>query len=455
MGKLDNPVLTSPPSPPSHPTCEWAGSAKLLVSKTAVYFAARRGARLSRVTFAAASASLITLLACSPVGASSKLGRESADRPDELLGPQIHVIYAVPADGPDHHFDTDGTIAGSIARWQAWFLSQTGTQLRTDSAQSEPDISFIRLQENSAWIDVHNPYDLITAELQRNGFTDPTKVYAVYYDGGAGPGTSGPCGYGQPPTALIFLRVCNWSQAMIRPDAIDLDMLHEILHALGFVPACAPHHAPGDHVDDDNRDIMYLGAAPRDWANLAIDPGHDDYWEANIPGCLDLANSDFLISHRFFRLTTTVVGAGSVLLSQHDDCSGQCAYVIRDGTAINLTARPEAAFYFAGWNNNGCQMRLTCHIMLRADTAISALFKRRPHLTISIVGHGIITETPDRRRCARTCSITITPGLITLTAIPNRGFKFDGWQRPSCSMTKTCRLRLRQDARITVRFRRT
>lgn len=64
-------------------------------------------------------------------------------------------------------------------------------------------------------------------------------------------------------------------------------LAHEMLHALGAVSDAAPHYDGTGHVNDDPRDLIYFGQTRRDWANLTIDPGHDDYY---LTGRADLAN---------------------------------------------------------------------------------------------------------------------------------------------------------------------
>ena len=64
-------------------------------------------------------------------------------------------------------------------------------------------------------------------------------------------------------------------------------LAHEMLHALGAVSDSAPHYDGSGHVNDDPRDLIYFGQSRRDWANLTIDPGHDDYY---LTGRGDLAN---------------------------------------------------------------------------------------------------------------------------------------------------------------------
>jgi hypothetical protein len=69
-------------------------------------------------------------------------------------------------------------------------------------------------------------------------------------------------------------------------------MLHELLHTIGFVPTCAPHFTRAGHVSDSNHDLMYAGDQP--WYPSVLDYGHDDYFDAHIPGCPDVSDSPLL-----------------------------------------------------------------------------------------------------------------------------------------------------------------
>ncbi|MEO8692311.1 MAG: hypothetical protein ABI658_02280 [Acidimicrobiales bacterium] len=64
---------------------------------------------------------------------------------------------------------------------------------------------------------------------------------------------------------------------------------HEMTHAFGAVPRCAPHYDGSGHVNSDNRDVLYQGPGGRDFLNLMLDPGHDDYYGHGRPDCVDIA----------------------------------------------------------------------------------------------------------------------------------------------------------------------
>jgi len=234
--------------------------------------------------------------------------RPIVDETDDVAGHQVHVLYVVPSDGADRAYDLDGSIAHSVERWNTWFEQETGgTRIRMDTANSELDVSFFRLSRSDAQMNAYGgglriqlEYELVAA-----GFDAPQKIYLVYYDGGSVETPA--CGIGGFPPSLpgtvaaMFMKAvpANFDCSLVffaptldpaeRPDHIGI---HELFHTLGMVPGCAPHQANGAHVGDDPSDQMYVGAdktfPPR------LDVNHDDYYQHDIVGCPDLADSSFL-----------------------------------------------------------------------------------------------------------------------------------------------------------------
>ena len=244
-------------------------------------------------------------------------GRVTADRPDALKGYQVHIVYALPSDGADRFLDTNGTLATSVLAWQKWLRGQMGTAtLRVDSyrptanAALQPDITFARLSRTDAQIASTGAFvrDIIAQELRSSGLINANdsarKIYAVYYDGSS---TFSCGGSAWPPTlvgkvAALYLQgtppgapACNTKAFAPNPRSpgyLEFAMLHDILHALGFVPTCAPGQWRTGHVPEPN-DLMYGGDAP--WSlPPVLDIGHNDYYKANIPGCPELSRSAYL-----------------------------------------------------------------------------------------------------------------------------------------------------------------
>ena len=72
------------------------------------------------------------------------------------------------------------------------------------------------------------------------------------------------------------------------PEGASYLTAHEMTHALGAVPSCAPHSTGDGHVNDSNRDILYEGSDGRDWEHLVLDYNHDDYYDNTAGHCFDI-----------------------------------------------------------------------------------------------------------------------------------------------------------------------
>ena len=137
-----------------------------------------------------------------------------------------------------------------------------------------------------------NAFDLLVSELRLAGFDRPGRIYAIWYPFSGGESY---CGVGsgrslslddpRPRYAMTFVQEgCRTTKTT---------MLHEIFHALGAVDNCATNYF-GGHVRDYQSDLMFSATAPLETRTLDI--GRDDYFGHSIPGCMDLANSPFVIA---------------------------------------------------------------------------------------------------------------------------------------------------------------
>lgn len=232
--------------------------------------------------------------------------RASADRPDVRSGPLFHVIYVVPSDGIDRRRDTDGQIARSVIAGQDFLEQAGGFRLKLDTYGGQPDISFIRMAMTDAQAAQQGAYvrSVIEDEVHAAGFNDPDKLYLVYYEGvNTTACGSAPWPVGASSVAALYL---HGEPDGFPCDSLDLvdegqpagywehGLVHEAVHLQGMVPSCAPNAAystPG-HVGDFANDLMYAG--PLAWAPDLVDVGNDDYYNADIPGCPDLSDSQWI-----------------------------------------------------------------------------------------------------------------------------------------------------------------
>jgi hypothetical protein len=252
-------------------------------------------------------AALVAALAAQ--SAPSVLPRTTTDRPDDVGGPQVHVVYAVPRGGEDRRLDVSGVLAGTVASWSGWLRGQTGgAGLRLDTSGGELDVSFFQVPLTDDEMVGKGAFvrDELERELREAGLLAAGKLYAVYYDGKSTYG----CGGGAWPPALpgvvaaMYLHGLSgtgfdcdrnpFAGATNPPGYMDFAMLHELMHTLGFVPTCAPHHTRAGHASDSPTDLMYAGDEA--WRPAVLDVGRDDYYRAHIAGCPDFADSPFLDS---------------------------------------------------------------------------------------------------------------------------------------------------------------
>ena len=214
----------------------------------------------------------------------------------------VHAVYAVPSESLDEQWDINGTIEGIVADIQTWLKERTdGRGLIWDEDNGSLDITFIQLKLTETEIaDLPNVWNPIAEELYRWGLNDPNKIYAVWYP--STPEGSGTliCGVETRHRSVAFAfsffqRIDNG-----RNHCIDqpVTMVHELFHALGAVAPCATNYYSGPgalktrHVDDDPNDLLYAG--DRIGFPVELDNGRDDYFNHEIPGCTDTADSPYL-----------------------------------------------------------------------------------------------------------------------------------------------------------------
>ena len=217
--------------------------------------------------------------------------RATVDRPDDSSGPQIHFVYVVPSDAADRNLDRYGYIQTSITVIQDWLVENAGSELRIDTHDGRPDITFVRLADSTGdLLDQDTFLDLIQIAMSgRTGSTTGRKIYAVYY-GAPGP-LPGQARRQGPATVSLGLRYPGTDEDA--PQPADFTMIHELFHALGAVAPCAPNHGRNAHVVADPRDLMYSGSGKRWSAGPRIDEDRDDYFGHDNGDCTDIADSPF------------------------------------------------------------------------------------------------------------------------------------------------------------------
>ena len=380
-------------------------------------------------------------------------GESDVDRADATTGPQIHAIWVVPADGADTFATGAAKLADDLASIGSWWATQDPTRVpRVDTAVFPggtcADISFVRLTLPAsayASMSADAAFNQVYYELGVSGFGNAYKKYLVYFDGRTG--QANVCGSGAgafangPAYGVVWLAGCP----SVPDDAVAA---HELLHALGALPAGAPHACPGDsaHPCDSTQDVLYPYSSDVPLAQLVLDVNHDDYY-AHSGAWIDIQDSPWL--HRVcvgaVPLAVAIAGSGSVSSDLPGVfCSTACTTQWDSGSRVVLTPTPGPRARFVGWSSP-CAGRPECSISLGAAASVTATFgPQRVPVRIGANGRGKV-------RCTPTCGKTFAAGdRLTLRAVPAKGWKFVRWTG-DCAAVRGLTCRPKTDFHVTAR----
>jgi len=246
-------------------------------------------------------------------------GRSLVDRPDDLDGPQVRVLYVLPADSPDDGWDVDGTLDREVKAANEWLFTQGDRRVKFDTSNGDLDVTFVRLPyaEAELWVTPFrtgrkcgpeelcpHPRDLMPV-LKDMGVLSPDKIHILVYGGGFNPavrshglGCAGAIEVGammKPGVRDLmegFRRCQPWIPATT-PDsenAFGLVILHEIFHALGAVSRGAPDADDGYHIGNDPSDLM--GGSQ---GTVKLDPLRRNYWDHGRRDLADITRSALLV----------------------------------------------------------------------------------------------------------------------------------------------------------------
>jgi hypothetical protein len=380
-------------------------------------------------------------LACAPGALAAGWcgsGESAVDRLDATTGAQVHAIWVVPADSPDTFATGAPKMADDLASLSTWWAGQDPTRApRIDNAAFPTgtcaDISFVRLVEpGSFFAGANNAFNSIENDLETMGFANLFKKYVVYYDGplveqdvcgtGAGNFTSG------PSIAVLWLAACP----SVPTDAVEA---HELLHALGALPAGAPNactaannpvgaFADAGHPCDSSKDVLYPEAtAGVPLAQLLLDVNHDDYY-AHSGTWDDIEDSAWLhlLAAPVIPLAVKIAGAGVVTsVVPGIDCTSSCTTQWDGGTETALLAHAARGKRFVGWTGS-CTGTADCDVTLGGAISVTATFgPTRVPVALTKTGKGIVSCMP---KCAKTFA---AGSPLTLRAVPAKGWKFASW----------------------------
>lgn len=229
-----------------------------------------------------ASVAFEVLAPAAPLAASAK------DRPDDLTGFQIHVVYVTLSDAPTHDQHSSGLIDTWVTLSQRWLQGTIGRQLRFDTAQGKLDVTALQSR--------HTMADLSPTADEGSG-THGLELLRTEYLAAQGQANTGGknllfmvdapisadyCGWADTPGDLALVtttgdgcwngtadfagqgRGLNW---------VSVTILHELLHNMGVGHTCG-----------DDTDLMLGGTCRRERATAPVTMDAGRAWYVGADG---------------------------------------------------------------------------------------------------------------------------------------------------------------------------
>jgi Divergent InlB B-repeat domain len=404
-------------------------------------------------------------------------------KPDvDLSSPrQVHVTYAIPADGVDQLATFGSRIATDASAMDVWWRREDPTRtLRFDlfafpgctAKAGRLDIGFVRLpRAGSSYLDDIGA-DRLMADLGQLGSLTNLK-HLVYYDG---PSVfdNNVCGTAFVPRSatttgglagIAFVWMKSLCGGDIGASGLNAAVaVHELIHGLGSLQGVnAPNECPppdDGHTCDSTTDVLYPSANSQTTiSGQTLDAGRNDYYGHSLPG-FDVQDSGWLTRLPQQRLSVTVQTTGTrtgvvrLVSPTSFECARSCTLELDRGLAATLVAAPRAGARFLHWTG-ACTGSGSCRVTLDSARTVTAVFGVTTfRLTTSVGGQGKISSTPGGVSCPRRCSAAFkADSSIRLRAAALPGFRFAGWTG-SCRGTRPCIVKLNRDRTVRAMFRR-
>jgi uncharacterized repeat protein (TIGR02543 family) len=157
---------------------------------------------------------------------------------------------------------------------------------------------------------------------------------------------------------------------------------------------------------------------------------------------------------------TSGLGVVGIGLAGQDatQCYARCAITFPVGSTVTVSAHPADGSTLTGWTGACTGSSPSCNFAINASTTLTADFSG-PTASLDYASTGAgsgtvnIVTTVDRATCSGSCSVTVAPStLVTATAVPSAGSRFDGWYGP-CTSGEVCSFQMPNESQpLTARF---
>jgi hypothetical protein len=415
-------------------------------------------------------------------------GVTATDLPDAVAGPQIHVIYAFPSDGPDRLGLIASGIATDLTAGAAWWERQDATRVPRFDLAAFPcfpslgalDISDVRLPHDASFYGTSpSLFNQLNDDLVAADFSNPYKKYLVYFDSPvpvADPNTCGqghedPANGGSAGYAEVFLAP-NLTSGPTESGCGDISTpddrggysalvaMHELLHTFGALDTTSnpgpPHACPGnaahscDPNDVNHLDIMEPFGVTYWLDDTFLDYGNDDYY--NMPSSdtwWDVQDSTWLRHLNAPSYSLDLTNGTGVAATTSDlpgvECTGtaHCVSTWDANTAVTLAAAPARGFAQIVWGGAcaSAGTSLTCDVKITANQVVSVSYLR----SLAVSSFGPARQVGGRVQVKLTLSRAPVAGEASLACRATPGLKLVGLKisgrAASCAWSIPKRLR--------------
>ena len=216
--------------------------------------------------------------AMTPIANSDVVGRSTVDRPDEVTGFQIHLIYVLLSGSKDDERDVDGSINTWVNDAQNWLQKTLGRKFKIDTYQGNVDVTFLQSKYRAEDLCAGscNALKKLADEMRQ---TDPSisASKTLFFNIGENleKNTCGWAGIGSN-LALDFYgdSRCNDPRSIAQTGLSDPSkiFIHEIIHSFGV-----------HHVCSDDSDILIgtpectVNYKTFGYVPVTIDSNHKNY----------------------------------------------------------------------------------------------------------------------------------------------------------------------------------
>jgi hypothetical protein len=158
------------------------------------------------------------------------------------------------------------------------------------------------------------------------------------------------------------------------------------------------------------------------------------------------------------QLTVNKDGSGSGTVTSNPagiDCGATCANDFDYNTIVTLTATADTGSTFSGWNGATCTGSGDCLVTMSAAETVTATFTLNQYiLDVFKTGSGAVSSNPAGIDCGSDCSEDYDYGtVVTLTATPDSGWGFFGWEGDVSSSTNPITITIDGDKSVTAVFK--